>query len=202
MRSCLRSVSWYLKHIGRWAGALKPLLSCLRRTRRKQLEEGGAAGQWRRRRLVVDTVVLVLAAEWHLWRGDRRRRATLQEPRHHGRIEAVGTLVACQARVRAGGSLEETAVHALALAAVPVTWDRCGGVVVTRVVLDSWVVRQIWLNPDSNESSTVESAVKIRDISRVGVKSRWSPFESELSQLDSYCLSQSWGIYFFLKRKR
>ena len=31
----------------------------------------------------------------------------------------------------------------------------------------------------------VESAVKIKDMSRVRVESRWSAFESELSQLDT-----------------
>ena len=54
----------------------------------------------------------------------------------------------------------------------------------TRVVPDSWVVSQIWIDSDSNESSH----------SRVGrenqgyesrVSSRWSPFESELSELDT-----------------
>ena len=47
----------------------------------------------------------------------------------------------------------------------------------------------------------VESAMKIKDLSRVRVESRWSSFESELSQLDRYCSSQSW-VTDFLKRKR
>ena len=61
----------------------------------------------------------------------------------------------------------------------------------TMYLLDSWVMSQIWLDSDSNESSRVESAVKIKDLSRVRVESRWLWFESELSQL-GYCLSQIW----------
>ena len=71
-------------------------------------------------RLAVQVVVPELAAEGHHRRGDRRRSSALHEPRRHGRVVAVGTLAAGQTCIRAGGSLEETAVHVLALTAVPV----------------------------------------------------------------------------------
>ena len=51
----------------------------------------------------------------------------------------------------------------------------------SRVVLDSWVMSQIWLDSDSKESSRVESAIKK---SRIWV-------ESESSHADGH-LSQSW----------
>ena len=46
----------------------------------------------------------------------------------------------------------------------------------------------------------VESAVKIKDISRVRVESRWSSFESELSQLNTAWVKVESLI--FLKSKR
>ena len=68
-----------------------------------------------------------------------------------------------------------------------------------RVVLDSWVVSQIWLDSDSNESSQSWVGRESEDMSRVRVESCWSSFESELSQLDT-----AWVIVeslIFLKRK-
>ena len=79
---------------------------------------------------------------------------------------------------------------------------------VARVVLDSWVVSQIWLDSDSNESSqsrvgrenegyeSSQSRITLIDrhlsqsritliVIWVRVESHWSSFESELSQLDT-----------------
>ena len=88
---------------------------------REHLEKSGAARQWRCYRMTVNVVVRVFAAEGRLWRGDRRTSSALQEPGHHRWVVAVRTLVTGQTSVRTSSSLEETAVHALALAAVPVT---------------------------------------------------------------------------------
>ena len=70
----------------------------------------------------------------------------------------------------------------------------------TRVVLDSWVVSQIWLNSDSNESSQSrvgrENQGYESSQSRVTLIVIWVRVEST-----GYCLSQSW-VNYFSRRKR
>ena len=85
------------------------------RVRRGGLKESRAAG---RRRLAVAEVP-VPAANGQVSSAERRR-AALHEPGHHRRVVTVGSFGSGQTSVRTGSSLEEPAVHALALAAVPV----------------------------------------------------------------------------------
>ena len=70
----------------------------------------------------------------------------------------------------------------------------------TRVVLDSWVVSQIWLDSDSNESSQSrvgrENQGYESSQSRVTLIVIWVRVEST-----GYCLSQSW-VNDFSRRKR
>ena len=70
-----------------------------------------------------------------------------------------------------------------------------------RVLLDSKVA---WVNFDSTLTEIsrvrVEPTVKIKNMSRIRVESRWSSFESELSQLDSPWVKVESLIV--LKRKR
>ena len=54
----------------------------------------------------------------------------------------------------------------------------------TRVVPDSWVVSQIWIDSDSNESSYSRDGRENQGYES-RVSSLWSPFESELSELDT-----------------
>ena len=65
-------------------------------------------------------------------------------------------------------------------------------------MLDSWVVSQIWLNSDSNESSQSRLGRQNQGYessqSRITLIVIWVRVEST-----GYCLSQSWGTY-FLKR--
>ena len=72
--------------------------------------------------------------------------------------------------------------------------------VLVRVVLDSWVVSQIWLDSDSNESSQSrvgrENPGYESSQSRVTLIVIWVRVEST-----RYCLSQSW-VNDFSRRKR
>ena len=74
------------------------------------------------------------------------------------------------------------------------------GLARTRVVLDSWVVSQIWLDCDSNESSQSrvgrENPGCESSQSRITLIVIWVSVEST-----GYCLSQSWATD-FSKRKR
>ena len=72
--------------------------------------------------------------------------------------------------------------------------------VVIRVVLDSWVVSQIWLDSDSNESNQSrvgrENPGYESSQSRITLIVMWVRIEST-----GYCLSRSW-VTDFSKRKR
>ena len=65
----------------------------------------------------------------------------------------------------------------------------------TRVVLDSWVVSQIWLDSDSNESS--QSWVGRENQGYESNQSRIIPIVIWVrDESTEYCLSQSWVTYF------
>ena len=70
--------------------------------------------------------------------------------------------------------------------------NECLGKVTNRVVLDLWVMSQIWLDSDSNELSRVESVVKNQGLessqSRVTLMVIWVRVECESTR---YCLNLS-----------
>ena len=69
-----------------------------------------------------------------------------------------------------------------------------------RLWLDLWVVSQIWLDSDSNESSQSQVSRENQGYessqSRITLNYAESNYESELSQLDTADLSQSWVTYY------